>query len=177
MAGDLDLSRRAQDVDEHKLALAMAHAGMNCGEGAAAGDDADFLALSEHASRGLWRRRRKADDTFVVGARLEGLDLAIGTAGGSLAEANEREHAEGALDRAPLLDDQDEAISAEERRHRAPRFDQRQENLEAPRLEVLGGEGFPLRVNPSAGPIISIWHAGRETSAKADLSQAQAAAW
>jgi hypothetical protein len=58
MAGDLDLSRRAQDVDEHKLALAMAHAGMNCGKGAAAGDDADLLALSEHAPRGLWVSKR-----------------------------------------------------------------------------------------------------------------------
>ena len=149
-------------LHKNKLALACRLALIDAGEALKrARHDLDASAFSDRHARRWGRRRRQADDAVGVDSVHERFDLAIRTAGGAIAEADEAEHAEGCFDRAPPVEHADEKIRAKEGLRRAPDFDLREEYFEAAFRQALGREPFTLRMGLSDRPIW-LWH-GRGT--------------
>jgi hypothetical protein len=78
-----------------------------------------------------------------VNHRLEGFDLSIGAPRRAIANQDQAQDAEGAVDRPPAIDDPTEQIAPEQRLGGALRLDQGQKNLEAViQPQPLGGESF-----------------------------------
>jgi hypothetical protein len=80
-----------------------------------------------------------------VDHRLEAVDFMIRASRGAIANLDQAENAERAVDRLPAIDDAAEEITPEQRHGGALRLNQGQEYLEAViRAKPLGGESFAL---------------------------------
>jgi hypothetical protein len=133
-------------MEQNALAIVGAHAGVEAAHPAKwPGCDSDLRSDRDLATHRWGQRFRQTDEAMPVDHCLEAVDLMVGASCRVIANPNQAQDAEGAVDRPPAIDDPAEKIAGEQRLGCALRLHQRQEHLKAViHAQPLGGESFAL---------------------------------